>query len=213
MNFNKQVEAEHYNFTNYLSRKKWNSIYYQIDEINKLNPDSILEIGVGTGILKLIMKNYFNFNYESIDIDEKLNPNHIGSVLELPFSDNKYDVICCFQVLEHIPYEYFQTALSEIFRVAKKSVLISLPDTGKVLKFHIPKFFKMKLYPLPFLTIKKKHVFDGEHYWEINKKGYEIKEIINKMTEISNRNNFILDKEYQIWEFPYHHFFCFHTDK
>lgn len=207
----KQVEAKHYDFKKYVYKGRWNSFYHQIDEILSITSPSayamsILEIGVGSGILRAIFKFFLRINYESIDIDEELQPDHVGSVLEMPFADKQYDVVVCFQVLEHLPYEKFVEALSELFRVAKKSVIISLPNAEKVYQLNIPKICRRKLIKRPFAKIKE-HKFGGEHYWEINKKGYEIKKIMETIAETGKYFNYKLEKNYRIWEEPYHHFF------
>ena len=204
----KQVETVHYDFKKYVSKARWISFFHQVDEIISINPTSMLEIGVGSGMLRVIIKHLLCCNYESIDIDKELQPDYVGSILKMPFPDKKYDVIGCFQVLEHLPYENFEKALWELFRVAKKAVIISLPDAGKTIKLHIPKICRMKFYKWPFQRINQ-HKFDGEHYWEINKKGYEITKVIKTMTEIAKKNKYTLEKEYRIWENQYHHFFVF----
>ena len=51
-----QVNAEHYNFKKYVSKERWNSFYHQIDEVISKNPGSFLEIGVGSGVLRIILK-------------------------------------------------------------------------------------------------------------------------------------------------------------
>jgi ubiquinone/menaquinone biosynthesis C-methylase UbiE len=203
----KQVEAAHYDFQKYISIGRWNSFYHQIDEIISTNPDSILEIGVGSGLLRMVLKDLIHCNYKSMDIDEDLKPDFIGSVTQMDFSDKQFDVVGCFEVLEHLPYEhYFQKALSEIFRVANKAVILSLPDAGKVIRLQIPKICRQKIIKKPF-TKPEEHKFDGEHYWEINKKNYEIDKIIKKINEIGKSNDFYMKKEYRIYENPYHHFF------
>jgi ubiquinone/menaquinone biosynthesis C-methylase UbiE len=203
----KQVEASHYEFKNYISKERWSSFYHQIDEIIAINPASVLEVGVGSGLLGMMLKNVIRCNYQSIDVDEELKPDFTGSVLQMDFQDNSYDVVGCFQVLEHLSYEQcFHKALSEIFRVAKKAVIISLPDTGRVLRLHIPKICNQKIVKRPFVK-KKEHKYDGQHYWEINKKNYEIDKIIEKINAVSRSYNFFMEKEFRVWENPYHHFF------
>lgn len=44
----------------------------------------------------------------------------------LPFDDNAFDIVTALDVLEHLDNPH--SALQELFRVAKKSVLISLPN-------------------------------------------------------------------------------------
>ena len=151
-----------------------------------------------------------HYNYESMDIAEELKPDHIGSLIEMPFLDKQYDIVVCFQVLEHIPFELFEKALSELFRVAKKSVIISLPNAEAFLKIQIPKICRMKLVKKPFSKAKE-HEFDGEHYWEVNKKGYEIKRIMKIIVDTGKKYNCALEKNYRIWENPYHHFFVLTT--
>lgn len=119
----KQVETTHYEFTKYVTKERWNSFYYQIKEILSIKPNSLLEIGVGSGILGTMLKK-IGCPYESIDIDSELHPDHIGSVLRTPFLDKTYDVAACFQVLEHLPFENFETALNELFRIAPRKRLL-----------------------------------------------------------------------------------------
>jgi ubiquinone/menaquinone biosynthesis C-methylase UbiE len=202
----KQVDAKHYDLKKYVSKKRWNSFYHQIKEIVSLSPNSVLEVGVGANVVGIMLKNIIHCNYEVMDVDAELKPDHIGSILDMPFPDKKYDVIGCFQVLEHLPYDNFAKALSELFRVAKKAVIISLPDAGRVIKLHIPKICSRKLIRWPFTRLEE-HEFNGQHYWEINKKGSEIKKIIETINEIGEKFDFSLKKEYRLWEQPYHHFF------
>jgi len=158
----------------------------------------------------VICKELLHYNYESMDINAELKPNHIGSVLDMPFSDKKYDIVVCFQVLEHLPYENFEKALSELFRVAKRSVIISLPNARKILPLNIPKICKMKLVNWPFSRTKKHNLNNRSgHYWEINKKGYAINKIKEKIMETCRKYDYKLEKDYRVWENPYHHFFIF----
>lgn len=50
-----------------------------------------------------------------------------GSVLELPFGDREFDVVGCFEVLEHLPGALPRQALAEIARVARRAVVLSVP--------------------------------------------------------------------------------------
>jgi ubiquinone/menaquinone biosynthesis C-methylase UbiE len=199
-----QVELKHYYNNKYDSKGRFISYWHQINEIINLNPDNILEIGIGNGFVSKYLKDR-NFNLTTLDIDERLKPDKIGSVLNIPFCDNCFDVVACYELLEHIDYIDFPKALSEIYRVSKSNVIISLPDRNRIYRIfiQIPKvgIFK-RLIPVPTLK-KKKHVFDGEHYWEIGKLNYPL-DLIKK--DIKNAGFNIL-KTYRIFEHPYHRFF------
>ena len=43
-----------------------------------------------------------------------------GSVVDLPFPDRSFDVVGCFEVLEHLPGDLPRRALSELARVARQ---------------------------------------------------------------------------------------------
>jgi 2-polyprenyl-3-methyl-5-hydroxy-6-metoxy-1,4-benzoquinol methylase len=204
----KQVGITHYEFTRYVTKERWSSFYCQITEILSIQPASVLEIGMGAGILGTILKK-IGCPYESMDIDPELHPDHIGSVLQIPLADKTYDAVVCFEVLEHLPYNYFETALHELFRIAKRAVVISLPNARRVWKYsiYIPKVgYCNLLIPRLFLR-KEKAIFNGEHYWEINKKGFEIKAIRQIIKNTAMKHGFMLEKDYSVWENPYHHFF------
>jgi ubiquinone/menaquinone biosynthesis C-methylase UbiE len=202
----KQVDAKHYDFDKYISKERWAAFYHQLDEITLKKPLTVLEVGVGPGILRLLIQQTINCKYTSIDVDPELKPDLVCSILDIPFEDNSYDVAVCFQVLEHLPYENFEKALSQLFRIAQQAVIISLPDAGKTAAINIPKICKRKLVKWPFKKMEE-HEFDGEHYWEINKKNYELRKIIKTMKDIAGKYNYVLEKEYRVWENPYHHFF------
>ena len=203
--FKKQVDCTlHYDFSRYMGKPRWSSLWHQMDEILKDQPKSVLEIGKGTGILGALLKHY-GIDYQSADIDPDLKPDHVASVTDLPFEDGSFDVLACFQVLEHIPYNFFSQAVAELLRVARNRVIISLPDAKTLWQysFHVPKKGIIRLdVPRPCLH-PQKHVFDGEHYWEINKDGYLLDRVVGDM-ESSGVN---VDKTYRVVGNPYHRFF------
>ena len=103
---NIQVPIEHYFKKSYDTKARFISYWHQIDEIVQFNPTTILEIGIGNGFVSDYLKKR-SYYIKTIDIDERLNPDYIGNVLNLPFDDNSFQVVSCCEVLEHIPYENF----------------------------------------------------------------------------------------------------------
>lgn len=210
MRFLKQVDKSHYEFDHYVCKKRWMSIWHQIDEVIRLKPMNVLEIGPGPGLFKAIAT-VFGVDVETLDIDTELNPDHVASVFDLPFNDNSYSVVCAFQMLEHLLYDYSLKAFTEMVRVSKKYVIISLPDAKRLWRylFYVPKIGEFNFYIPNVFSNNKEHFFDGEHYWEVNKKGYPLKKIIQDFLVIANAYELVLLKSYRVPEFPYHRFFVF----
>jgi len=85
------------------------------------------------------------------------------SIEELPFPSNSFDLVTCFEVLEHLPYKIFQKSVNEIERVSCKYIAVSVPN-NQMLKqafvkcshcgclfnpdYHVRSFDKSKLQKL-----------------------------------------------------------------
>jgi len=202
----KQVDKAYYSFSKYIDKKRWISVWHQLNEIMSLNPSSVLEIGPGPGIFK-VLAGHFGISVETADIDPELNPDFVASATKLPLRDNSYDCVCAFQMLEHIPYKQALQAFSELIRVARHNILISLPDAKKIWLYevHIPQIgTKMFQITKPF-SRPHIHRYDGQHYWEINKKNYSLEKVIYDFS----MKGAILIKNYRVKEIPYHRFFLF----
>lgn len=203
----KQVDKSTYIFSRYMSKKRWASMWHQVDEILNAGARHVLEIGPGPGIFKASMA-AFDVKVETVDIDPELAPDHLCSVTSMPFDDASYDAVCAFQVLEHLPFEISLQAFSEMARVSRKHVIISLPDAYKLWRYLVtlPKLGEFQFtIPRPFFK-PRTHKFNGEHYWEINKAGYPVKRIIN---ELSQAGSVTLKKNYRVPELSYHRFLVF----
>ncbi len=188
----------------YDSKGRFCSYWHQINEIISLNPKAVLEIGIGSGFVFKYLKER-KINIIALDIDKKLNPDIVGNIMSLPFGDNVFDVVAAYEVLEHQPYENFYKSLHEIFRVSSAYAILSLPDVDRVYRFNmqIPLLGEIKkLIPLPRLK-KPVHQFDGEHYWEIGKKGY----LLSRITDDIQKTGFKIESTYRVLENPYHLFF------
>lgn len=192
-----------YQFREYISKERFCSYWHQIDEIMSLKPEAVLEAGVVYGFVSNFLK-YSGVNITTLDITSEVKPDVVGSVTSMPFKDSSFDVAACFQVLEHLPFEDFEKALSELGRVSRRYVIISLPDVTRHARLFIkiPKIFEIKkLFQLPRLK-DPVHVFDGQHLWEIGKKGYSLKKIMQYINK-----GFNVIKTYRVFEIPYHRFF------
>jgi len=188
------------------------SYYYQVKFITELKPDNILEVGIGNKTLNNYLKQH-GLSVTACDFDEILNPDVIADVRKLPFKDNEFDVVCAFQIIEHIPWEDVPKAFAELQRVSKRNVIFSIPYTpvsiGIVIKSSIIKrLFGTWTFDffinLEFITRKWK--YDGVHCWEMGKKNYPRKKVRNlvlqyfdilqeKRVDLSYQYFFVLEKK------------------
>ena len=206
-----QVETSHYDFSNYVNQDRWNSYYQQIFEASKCKGKNILYIGTGDGIVVDVLRK-IGKNVKTLDFDKNLKPDYVGSVTEIKkiLGKDKFDVILCCQVLEHIPYPEFENIIKQFSECTKEKLILSLPNNNRKISFAIsaPKPIKNRKKLLLF-----KHRFAknwdinnqgyGEHYWEIDAKGCPTKkEIKNIIRKYFSKLNF-----YTLFENPYHMFF------
>jgi Methyltransferase domain len=204
MNYEPQVEKKHYSFEKYFYPGRWMSYWYQTKEIaSRDDIKTVLDVGPGQPFLRSILGMHRpDIDYKSLDIADDLAPDIKGSVTAIPLGDSSRDVVCAFQVLEHIEFKDFETALQEMKRVSSKYVFISLPHFGGSIEFQlrIPPCKRVRLalrIPRPIT-----HVFNGQHHWEIGKKGYSPKYIRSIMEK-----HFAIIDEYVPFENQYHRFF------
>lgn len=203
----KQVDRSHYEFEKYIGKKRWASMWHQLDEVLKLNPRRVLEIGPGPGVFKAVA-GQFGINVKTVDIDLELKPDYAASIFEMPFEDNSFDVVCAFQMLEHLPFNQSLKAFREMGRVASRAVAISLPDaaTRWPISIYVPKVGPLQfLVPKPRLR-RPKNEFVREHYWEINKAGYPLKKVTGALVQ---QLPVRLIKTFRVHEHSYHRFFIF----
>ena len=197
-----QVDPNHYFNKFYDTKERFISYWHQINEITSLGSNRVL--GIGNGFVFKYLKER-KIKMTTLDIGERLNPDVVGSVLRLPFSNESFGVVACYEVLEHLPYEDFPKALIEIHRVSNSYAVLSVPDSTRVyrLDIQIPKIGELrKLIQLPRLRAPEQE-FDGQYYWEIGKDELTLQKIMGKIHDA----DFELKKTYRIFEMPWHRFF------
>lgn len=200
--FQPQVPKSQY-FTNYDDKVRWISYWHQIHEVLLTGARRVLEIGVGNSTVADYLKK-MNIEVTTVDIDCALDPDYVCSVTNISdiFSPGSFDTILCAEVLEHLPFEYFELCMREIYTVAGKNVILSLPYHSRnfeiSLKTPITREYKLLLK----LPAPQTHAFDGEHYWEIGKKGYPYKRIASVIQKY-----FIIQRSAVDYDIPCFYFF------
>lgn len=198
-----QVSKEHYNHLTYDHKARWLSYWYQLRLVLESNPKKVLEVGLGNGLTTNYLRNQ-GVEISTLDIDVSLNPDLVGSITKIPLPDSSVDCVLAAEVLEHIPFNEVEIALKEMRRVSRGAVVISVPDSRRTILY-----FGLKLPMLPRLDIFwkmqscKEHKFDGQHYWEMGKKGYEYK----KIEKVIKDSGFAIQKHFVPFDCPTKHFF------
>lgn len=204
-----QVDAAHYH-DGYLTRERWISFVYQVTALQGRRVERVAELGVGPGVVGDMMRaTYPQCCYVGVDIDPALEPDVCADVGALPFPNGAFDAVFCCQVLEHLPFARFETALSELLRITSGRLVLSLPDVTPF--FFLRMRGARRLWPalwrgfdLPNLRPTSLRFEDhGQHHWEIGRKGYPASRII----EALNRADGTLVDRFRMVERPYWRFF------
>jgi len=167
-----QVDYRQYFSRKYNHRVRWMNFWHQIDEICGLEPQEVLEVGKGNGLVSDHLKK-MGYPVKTLDIDPEVCPDVVGSIHKLPFVDNEFDLILAAEVLEHLPFENVPQAVSELKRVSRRFVIITLPYAGSrfLFRLKIPKIPELIVFlPIPYFW--KKHKKTSEHFWEMGKRGF-----------------------------------------
>jgi ubiquinone/menaquinone biosynthesis C-methylase UbiE len=198
-----QVARDHYQHATYDHKARWLSYWYQIRAVLESKPQTVLEAGLGHGLVAQYLRDQ-GVVVTTLDIDPNLKSDIVGSITAIPLPDNSADCVLAAEVLEHIPFSEVPTALRELRRVARSRVVISVPDSRHTL-FSVD--LKVPLLPrlAAFLKIpsRKEHVFDGQHYWEMGKRGYSYERIAETITGA----RFSIVKHFVPADCPTKHFF------
>lgn len=170
-----QVAPAAYRKGKYASLDRFISYYYQLDLVRRAKPQAVLFIGVGDGLVASALKQNPAYQVTTLDIDERLGADVVGDVRALPFPDGSFDLVCIFEVLEHLPFSESVAALGELARVARQNVAISVPHrrTGIALAFKLPLMRSLLRRPVVSLALLVPVRFPGfaaskQHYWEID---------------------------------------------
>jgi ubiquinone/menaquinone biosynthesis C-methylase UbiE len=109
-----------------------------VAEVVALSPRTFLDAGCGEGfVARRLIHAAPGINLTGCDVSQAAleiaaaaNPEATfvaGSVVDLPFPDRSFEVVGCFEVLEHLPGDLPRKALSELGRVARQAVVLSVP--------------------------------------------------------------------------------------
>lgn len=130
-NYNKHTHA------NPIQRRLIDRFHHTVTgKIGELGPQTFLDAGCGEGFVSNILIERFpglemsalDFNPSSVALAKERNPTadcRVSSIYEVPWEDNSFDAVGCFEVMEHL-YEPTD-ALRELARVSRGHLVLSVP--------------------------------------------------------------------------------------
>lgn len=130
------MKPEYYEEYYHLERENWwflarkEIIRCQIKKLYRNNNTlQILNVGAALGASTIMLQEFGNvtsLEYDKFCCDfarKSLNLEFVnGSITELPFQNNEFDLVCAFDVVEHV--EEDQKAVNELHRVCKRGGVI-----------------------------------------------------------------------------------------
>lgn len=111
----------------------------RIEEVIKRIPsetNSVLDVGCGRGVFVNTLVKSFPDRFDRVvaldPSEEALQYVNVaktkGTIACLPFEDESFDLVTSLEVLEHLPCEDYKKGISELQRVSKKNIVITIPN-------------------------------------------------------------------------------------
>jgi ubiquinone/menaquinone biosynthesis C-methylase UbiE len=179
----------------------------RIEETIKMIPadvQSLIDVGCGNGkFLNKILANKSISKLIGIDrsmeaLKHVLTDRFISDINDIKLENGYADCVSCLQVLEHIPFPVYEKSLSELARVSRKYILISVPYKEKLeasftscpkcktsfnKELHLRNYFEKDIdslfEPFGFKILSKKNIIASKELVGINAFRY----IKNKITK------------------------------
>lgn len=172
--FEGQFQLGRKNHLKSLDFVNWYRFFYIIKEVIDREPDSILEIGEGSGIVKNCLKPLVK-EYKTLDINKKLDPDFLSDVRDFKSEiKERFQCVIAADILEHLPFSDFEKSIRNIYNYLSRDgmAIITIPHRRSHFLFISPRY-KPHVITIPtgFLTpvsfyqrfIKRKISIDAHH--------------------------------------------------
>ncbi|MBO4374636.1 MAG: hypothetical protein J5829_05980 [Lachnospiraceae bacterium] len=140
----------------------------------------------------------------TFDRMKDIDPDYCGDLREIDtiIKDREFDVVLCWQILEHIEFEHFDRIVKYMKGIVRKKLIISLPYSNISLNIWVQRTMgRVRLLCLGFPRFWQNKI-DKWHKWEMGTKAVSkkaVREVLNKY--------YTIEKEYKCEMYPYHVFF------
>jgi len=167
--------------TNLIYNSRESRSNYIFDKYNTLLKHSVLDVGADAMYLKPLIQS-LGSAYTGVGYGENIDHMLDLETTPLPFGNNAFETVLCFDVLEHL--ENIHAVFDELCRISSKTVIISLPNPiagafGVLRGGDYAEDQSIKFYGLP---VDKP---EDRHRWFFTEK-----ESINFVTKRAQKNGF-----------------------
>ena len=115
--------------------KQQDTWYKLLDPLLPNNNENVLDCGSGIGVYYPLLKRKAK-QYVGLDITENMVRRarerypeaefHWGSVMEIPFPEQSFDLVFSWSLLFHLPLDKVAEALNELWRVTRKHLFFNM---------------------------------------------------------------------------------------
>lgn len=200
-------EASHYD-ANYLGPHavRLTSYNMQVRLCLEVKPSRVLIVGKGDGIVQKILE-VCRVEVRTLDIEETVRPDVVASVLEMPVADGAFDAVLCCQVLEHLPFSSFDTAVRELARTCRRRVVLSVPDQRRYAAMALTLGARTLGFGLSLGASRRRGLAKARyeemgHHWEIGVNGVGARSVIASLESVFAGVTKVRNKD-----LPWHTFF------
>ncbi|MBX7484151.1 class I SAM-dependent methyltransferase [Qipengyuania qiaonensis] len=141
--------------TGLYSETDWRRLNWVLDQIPE-GCRSILDVGTGPGAL--INTLALSGRFEQVNgIDVREYSKFVGltdkftleimDATNMTFEDSQFDCVICMEVIEHLPDDTMDAAISELRRVARKRLIMSVPfeEPEPLPHYHLQRFDEKRI--------------------------------------------------------------------
>ena len=192
--FEEQFHLERKNHLKNLDLINWYRFYYITRAVMDFEPENILEIGEGSGVVRNSLSTIVK-EYKTMDINKNLDPDFLFSIKDFKSElKDKFKCVIAADVLEHLPFSDLEICMKNIYEYLSEGgrAIITIPHRRSNFFFMTPtQVPHLITVPTGFLSpgafyrrfIKRKIWIDPHHCWEIgdgNIKKRDIESIFEK---------------------------------
>ena len=176
--FDRQFSLQARDYLAGLDFYTWTRHFHVLHDLCERVQGDVLEVGTGDGVLRRCATPFMR-SYRVMDINPRLQPDVLGDVLQpQPTLAAGFDAVVCTEVLEHLPFNRFEPALTNLRGFLRPGgwLLLTLPHRKSHWLLVTPRQ-RLHALRLPVgLTslseayhrfVRRRVWIDPHHHWEI----------------------------------------------